>query len=280
MTSASDSSNTRLHWIFFAALVLLFLPTWRWLGEAWLTDPYYSHGPLVLLVALYLAWNTRRTLAPRVPNRWGWAVVGLALAVHLVAVVWQAFYLSALMFPPALAGLVVTVSGWQATRRWAFPLAFLLLMVPLPLAQVLGPWLEGWTASTAIWLAQALGIAASDTGSPVNLTNSTLTAGIPCAGLRSAIAIMTLAALLVFIVRGARWARTAIFLAAIPVALAANLLRLTLLFAIASVWGTQAGLDNYAWLSPVLFLAAFALLLLLTRALRCSQVRWEVVFPQ
>jgi Transmembrane exosortase (Exosortase_EpsH) len=44
----------------FAATILLFLPTWLWLGDAWLSDPYYSHGPLVRLISLYLGW-TRRT---------------------------------------------------------------------------------------------------------------------------------------------------------------------------------------------------------------------------
>jgi Transmembrane exosortase (Exosortase_EpsH) len=55
------SSGSRHAIGIFAATILLFLPTWLWLGDAWLSDPYYSHGPLVLLISLYLVW-TRRTV--------------------------------------------------------------------------------------------------------------------------------------------------------------------------------------------------------------------------
>jgi hypothetical protein len=44
----------RLDALLFFAAVLLFFPTWLWLGEAWISDPYYSHGPLVLIISLYL----------------------------------------------------------------------------------------------------------------------------------------------------------------------------------------------------------------------------------
>ncbi len=280
MTSRLQSSSTRLDGFWLAALVLVFLPSLLWLGEAWLSDPYYSHGPLVLLVAIYLAWNTRRALVNRAPSAWGLALVALALAGHLTALTWRAFYLSALMLPLALTGLVVTLFGWHAARRLAFPLAFLILMVPLPLAERLGPVLEGWSASGATFVAQAAGVAAANTGAQMTLPNSTYAVDIPWVGLHSIIAIITLAALLMHTVRGAAWARGAIFIAAIPVTLAANTALLALLFAAASIWGAQAMLYYNAWSSPVLVAAAFALLVLLARTLRCSQVRWEVVFPQ
>ncbi len=280
MTPLRDSASTRFHGALLAGLILVFLPTWLWLGEAWLSDPYYSHGPAVLAVALYLAWNTRRALAARAPSRWGQALVAPALAVHLAVVAWRAFYISALMLPLALLGFIVLVFGWGPARRFAFPLAFLLLMVPLPLTEWIGPMFEGWAASSATWLAQALGVDASNTGAQVTLPNSTLTVGIPLGGLGSVIALISLAALLAYIMRGATWARSVVFFAAVPVALAANTLRLALLLLIASHWGTQAVQDYHTWSSPVLFLAVLALLVLLARMLRCSQVRWEVVFPQ
>lgn len=276
------NTSPRFAALIFAAVVLLFLPTWLWLGDAWLSDPYYSHGPLVLLISLYFVWARRKVFADRAPapNNWGLVLVVGALAAHLWATAWRAYYISALMIPLALLGLLIALFGWQIARRFLFPLGFLIFMVPLPLAERFGPLLEGWTATSATAFAQFVGVAARNDGSQVFLPNSTFTVGIPCGGLRSAIAIMTLVTLWVYIVHARAWARGIVLLAAIPIALAANTLRITLLFAISSVWGAEVGLDYFhSWSSPVLFLLAFALLLALARVLGASRVRWEVVAP-
>lgn len=269
--------------LIFVATILLYLPTWFWLVNAWLSDPYYSHGPLVVIVSLYFAWSRRKifsALSPA-PNNLGLALVAVALAVHLWAMVWRAYYISALTVPLALSGLLIALYSGHLARRLLFPLAFLILMVPLPLAERVGPLLEGWTATSATAFAQMLGIPAQNIGSQVLLPNSAFTVGITCGGLRSVIAILTLVTLFAYIVRGAGWARALIFLTAIPIALAANTLRLALLFAIANVWGAQAGLDYFdsPWSSLVLFLSAFALLLVIAKWVGCWNVRWEVVAP-
>jgi exosortase len=269
--------------LLFVATILLFLPTWLWLGEAWLSDPYYSHGPLVLLIAAYFAWARHTVLLtmPSAPGNIGWLLIVGALAVHLWATLWRAYYVSALMIPLVLLGLLVTLYGWQVARRFLFPLAFLILMVPLPLAERVGPALESWTATSATMLAQLLGVAARNEGAQVFLPNSTFTVGIPCGGLRSAIALITLTTLFAYILHGHAWARLAIFFAAIPIALAANTVRIALLFAIASVWSADAALNYFhAWSSPVLFACACAFIVLLGKLLGASQIRWEVLFPQ
>ena len=281
--SHAPETNPRLVKLLILATILLFLPTWLWLIEAWLSDPYYSHGPLVVLISLYFAW-AHRTRASDVPlfkpNPLGWVAMIAALALHLWATLWHAYYISALMIPCALGGLLVTLYGWKITRRFLFPLAFLVLMVPLPLAERFGPTLESWTATSATALAQMLGVAARNDGAQVYLPNSTFTVGIPCGGLRSAIAIITLTTLFAYILKGRVSARLAIFFAAIPIALAANTMRLALLFAIANIWSADAALKYFHdWSSPVLFAGAFVLIILLAKLLGASQIRWEVVFP-
>lgn len=267
--------------LILAAAILLFVPTWLWLGEAWTSDPYYSHGPLVLIVTLYLFWARWKTKpAEASPSDWGWLALIAAIAVHFWAIWWRAFYISALTIPLVLFGSLVTLYGWRIAKDFVFPLAFLVLMVPLPLAERFGPVLESWTAASATTFAQWIGVPATNNGSQVFLPNSTFSVGIPCGGLSSAISIITLATLLAYVVNGPIWARGAIFLAAIPIALAANTFRISLLFAIAARWGEQIALDYFhSWSSPVLFLSAFVLLIALANLLRCSRVRWEAILP-
>ena len=275
--------SPKLTTLLFAALVLCFLPTLLWLGQAWWSDPYYSHGPLVLLIALYLAFVRHSTFCrlPAVPDRRGWPLLVLALVVHLWATVWHAYYVSALMIPIALLALLITLYGPRAARPFWFPLAFLLLMVPLPLAERVGPALGGWTAASATALAQWTGIAASHTGSQVNLPNSTFAVGIPCGGLRSIVTIITLSALLAYVLKGHLVARGLLPVAALPIVMAANTVRIVLVFAIANLFNAQIAMAYFHdWSSPVLFAGAFALVIALTRLLRCSGVRWQVVLPQ
>ncbi|MBI3740922.1 MAG: exosortase/archaeosortase family protein [Chloroflexi bacterium] len=263
--------HARWRAFFFIAALFVFLPTWLWLFDAWQSDPYYSHGPLVVLVSLYFFWTRRRVIArtaseakqdeaiPKLKvgdcfasarlamtsNNFGFALLAIALALHLYAITWRAYYISALMIPLALLGLLVVLYGARVAKNFLFPLAFLVLMVPLPLAEQIGPVLEGWTASSATALAQMLGVPATNNGSQVFLANSTFTVGIPCGGLRSLIAIITLTTLFAYIMQGAAWARGAIFFAAIPIALAANTLRIALLFFVAQRWGADAGLTFF-----------------------------------
>jgi exosortase len=155
-----------------------------------------------------------------------------------------------------------------------------MLMVPLPLAERIGPLLEGWTATSATAFVQLLGVPAQNIGAQVLLPNSAFAVGLPCGGLRSVIAIITLVTLWAFLAQGRAIARGLVFLAAIPIALAANTLRISLLFAIASSWGAEAGMDYFhSWSSPVLFVCAFGLLLMIAKMVGCWNVRWEAVLP-
>ena len=289
--------NHRLNILFLVAVLVLFAPTWWWLGEAWWSDPYYTHGPLVLLASLYFAWTQRQALSTRSVERRenspnsvqvsrfsrndiGYVMLVAALGVHLWAMGWRAYYISALMIPIAVLGLLIALYSWQSAKRFWFPLAFLILMIPLPLAERFGPALEGFAATSATGFAQMLGIAAQNQGAQVLLPNSTFTVGIPCGGLRSVIAIITLVVLLAYIVEGHTWARALILAAAIPIALAANTLRLALLFAIANYWGSDAAMNYFHdWSSPVLFLGAIVLLLAFAKLVGCSEVRWNVLMP-
>jgi exosortase len=304
-------ASEKMTLLIFLGAILLYLPTWLWLGEAWWSDPYYSHGPLVLIVALYFFWVRRGVMVSpngakqppssklELPNsnpeitlshapqrlltmagNLGLLLILAALAVHLWATWWRAYYLSALTIPILFLGLFLALYGTRAAKNFFFPLAFLILMVPLPLAEKFGPMLEGWTAISATRVAQFIGVAATNDGAQVFLPNSAFTVGIPCGGLSSAIAIITLATLFAYIVQGPRLARAAIFFAAIPVALAANTFRLSLLFAIAQQWGAEIGMDYFhSWSSPVLFLFAFGLLMGLAYLLRCASVRWDAILP-
>jgi exosortase len=261
-----------------ALLTVAFWNTLAWLAEAWWSDVYYSHGPLVLLVSGFLVWSSRNAVrrAPEGNEPVGIAVLALGLLLHAGAVLWRAYYLSAFGLLAVLAGLCLLFLGRQAMRRLLFPLVFLAFSIPLPLAERFGPPLEVFTATQATNLVRLVGIPAVNEGSRVILAGSTFAVGAPCSGLSSLVALIALAALLAYAVRGPVWARWLVFLSAVPVAILANLVRVASIFLVAYTWGPDAGLGYYHDLSsPVLFLVALVLLILLSRGLGCGEFNLE-----
>src|SRR5512144_2838779 len=97
----------------------------------WATDDNYSHGFLIVPIALYLAWERRGRLAAVAarPSALGLVVILGSFAVLAAGVLGAELFLTRISLLGVLAGVVLFVLGWQHLRILAFPLAFLLLMI-------------------------------------------------------------------------------------------------------------------------------------------------------
>jgi exosortase len=181
------------------AVAVAYRDVWPWLLAEWRDNPYYSHGPLVPLLALFLIWRGRNALANRRPSNWGYVLIALGVALLVAGLWWSAYWLAGFSLPVVIMGIVIALLGLEVFRRWAFPLLFLLLMVPLPFDVWVAQWLETPTASASTFLVQLIGIPAENKGSLITLPNSVFAVGGVCAGLRSSIALFTLALFVVMV---------------------------------------------------------------------------------
>lgn len=258
-------------------LVALYFTTLRWLAHEWWTNDYYSHGPLVVLVSLFLAWRRRESLIRHTPAWWGGFLLAGGLGLHLLGLMSKAAYISALSLPLLLAGVVAFLLGAPALRQMAFPLAFLWLSVPLPFVEAASLPLQSVTANVSTGAARILGIPAEVQGAQVTLSSCSLQVGAACSGLRSIVALLTLDVLFVYVVQGRWWARGILLLLAVPIAITANFVRVTALLIIADLWGRDAGLKYFHdFSSPVLFVVAFLLLILISWVLQCREIRSDI----
>lgn len=265
--------------IILGLVILLFSSTLSWLVYNWLNNSYYSHGFLVPLVSAFFLWRRRAAFSPdtREPSNVGLVILGVSLAGFLVAQVWQAYHLSAVAFILLLIGLSVYFLGIRSTQRIAFPLAFLLLMIPVPLINRLSPALESFTATVSTSVVDLLSIPAVNQGSRIQLQNSSFVVGAACSGLNSIVALATLVVIFVYIVEGSYPAKFVLLAVAVPIAMVANIFRVSSLLAIAHVFGAEAGMKYFHdYSSPVLFLLAFVLLVLVSRLVRCSEIRRDI----
>ena len=119
----------------------------------------------------------------------------------------RAYYLAAFAMVGMIGGLVWTLWGDNTARRLAFPIAYLLFMIPLP-------FIERWTLPLAMFTGvcsgaavQLLGLDIEIIGNSVSLPNADLVIGAQCSGINSLIALMALSMLAAYLVEGAPWAR-------------------------------------------------------------------------
>jgi exosortase len=265
--------------IILGLVVVLFYPTFAWLVYNWINNSYYSHGFLVPLISGFFLWRSKDAFAKdkREPSNLGLVVLGISLLVYVVAQVWQAYHLSAFALILLLAGLTLYFLGTKATRRIAFPLGFLLFMIPLPFINQLSPAMESLTVRVSTAAVRLLGIPATNQGSQIQLQDSSFTVGAACSGLNSVVALATLVVIFIYILEGSRPAKMILLIMAIPIAMVANFFRVSALLVIAHLFGAEVGMNYFHdYSSPVLFLSAFALLILTSRLVGCSEIRRDI----
>jgi exosortase len=263
-----------------ALFILLSYPALIWLVRSWISNPYYTHGFLVLPIAALLAWRQWRYLIvePRQGGTWiGMLAAVASLAVVVWAMRWQNYFVAALALVILLVGILLYLEGWARLRYWLFPLLFLAFMVPLPFVDLASPWLESFTAQSATALVRLVGISAVQQGGEISLPNLAITVGAPCSGLRSLVAMITVGVGWVYLVEGRLAAKAMMLIAVVPLVAFSNVLRIAMLLVVATLFGEEVALSYYHdWSSPILFLLALGLLLVLGKVLGCSRVREDL----
>jgi len=280
-----DARSSGWIWIGVGLLfVLLTGPVWRWLWGEWMQNEYYSHGPLVAGVAGYLAWRRlalRRRAGlpiPQTPDNRGLILLAGGLGIYLWFFQDRAFFLAAFGMIGVLAGAIWTVGGLGLLRLLAFPVGYLVLMVPLPFIERATLPLALWTGLCSGTLVQWLGLDVLINGAAITLPNANLVVGAQCSGINSLIALTALLVLVAYMVQGPWWGKVVLVGMAVPLALLGNILRVANLIVVARYLGVDAAFTFYHDFSgPLFFVIVLLLLYPLTRALKCTDLRTDVL---
>ena len=233
----------------------------------------FSHGYLIVPIALYFIWDRRARLstAPSRPSSLGLLVLLLSVALFVLSVLGAAVFLARLSMLGVLAGIVLYLYGWKHLKLLAFPIAFLVLMIPIPTIlfnQIAFP-LQLVASRFGELVLSAVGIPVLREGNVITLSNTTLEVAQACSGIRSLLSLITLALVLGYLSDSRVWTRGALAVAAVPVAIVANGVRVSATGIAASRIGPEAAegtLHTFSgWLvfvvATVLLLAVQAVLL-------------------
>lgn len=211
--------------VLLALIGLLYSTVTRDLVRQWWDDPNYSHGFLIPLFSAWLVWRRRAALAVEGEGTWlGVPVLLLGLAMLLLGDLGAEFFLMRSSLVVVLSGLVLAHFGRATLRALAFPLAFLLFMVPLPSVVLFAMTLPLQTlaAQNAAGALEVLGVPVLLDGNVIHLSQVSLGVTEACSGIRSLISLLAVAVGWGYLTLPGAW-RTAVLAAtAVPVSVVAN----------------------------------------------------------
>lgn len=245
----------------------------HWISEYTAPESYYAHAPLIPFIAALMLWHRREALAQVVkkPCYSALALLGPSLGLLVLSTKLEMPAVMSMAFLFVLWSSVWLVLGTAFVRAAAFPLGFLFLMAPLP-----GPLLSEGTfsiqqASThlADRLLHLLMFQTTLAGNVITLDNYQVFVDVPCSGFKLLLALVTCNAALAYLLDGPGNRRVALFLLSLPLSLAINAVRLTLLCIVGECFGAKAGGIFHDWDGLLTVGGGVVVLLLIARRLGC-----------
>ena len=272
---ASRNLSTRLHWwILATGWAAMYGPTyWDLAQTVWRSDEQF-HGVIILLIVAWLVLDRRFAVAaepaaPRVGS--GGALFGLGLLFYILGRSQEILIFEVGSQIPVLTGALLILHGRGALRALWFPIIYFIFMVPLPSIAVdamTGP-LKQWVSVIAENTLYAVGYPIARSGVTLSIGPYQLLVADACSGLHSMFSLSALGLLFMYLAGRKSWVHNGLMLTSIlPIAFAANILRVIFLVLITYHLGDEAGQGFlHGMAGMVLIVAALLLLFLLDSVL-------------
>jgi len=255
----------RAGWVVLAGLLALYVPTYLDLFQTFWRTGRSVQGPVILAWVGWLLWRDRaslsmQTVCGRSPSAVALFVFGLlCYALGRSQALIQLELASQI---PVLIGVGWMLLGRRSLRTLAFPVAFTLFVIPVPgtlLDQLLLPLKQLVSALVDNGL-HTLGYPIARNGVVLMIGQYDLLIADACSGLNSMVALSGLGLIYTYVVGRTRWHNAMLLLSVLPVAFAANVIRVMGLLLITYYFGDGAGRtfhESAAWLEIALAFGGF-----------------------
>jgi len=155
-------------------------------------------------------------------------------------------------------------------RALAFPLAYTVFMIPLPGGVIdrLGLPMQLWASGSSAALLRLFGLDVVRSGVNLSVPGFDFQVAQACSGMSSLVALVGVTAVFAYVTRLPLVCKWILFLLALPIALAANVVRITAIGLVGYQWGQEAAMNIFhEWSSPILFVVAVILLFVISMVL-------------
>ncbi len=256
-----------------ALLIAIYFRIGTKLVSDWYEIADYSHGFLVPFFAAFILWDKRKAIqeTPVKPSWLGLPLVLLGIVTVFFGVYGAELFLSRISFVLILAGMIWMFFGSAVLREVRLPLAVLLLAIPFPeiiFNQITFP-LQLFASRVASSILPLMGVPVFREGNVIQLPVMKLEVAQACSGIRSLMSLFTLAVFYGYFLEKTTARRWFIALASIPIAVAANALRIVGTGLCVQYWDPAKGEGFFHEFSGwVMFLISLSFLYLVHRALQ------------
>src|SRR5712691_965659 len=275
-----------------AALAFVFASVLAKLGRDWWSDENYSHGLLIPFVIGYILWQERKQFqqAQKRPAIWFGAFgVGFALLALFAGTVGAELFVQRISLVVMLASVAIYFWGFSLLRLIAVPLSLFLLSIPIPqivFNRIAFP-LQLFASQCAVTAMSFFEIPVLRQGNIIELMPlgarepKRLAVVEACSGIRSLMTLVTLAIVYAYFTgpkqkggegddskgprsRWAIWRALILVVAAVPIAILTNALRVSGTGVLAHYYGTRVADGFFHTFSGWVIYIAAALLLFAT----------------
>ena len=214
-------------------LLICYASTLRGMFNQWSTDEDMSHGFAVPFVIAWIVWRERaRWLAvPVSPSWWGFFLLAGAAAVQAISSLGLGLFASSVAFLVSIIGAILCLGGFGFLRVWAFPLALSLFMLPklaIVYNQSTLP-LELLASRLATAVLSGVGYHVIRDGAILDVGGHRVSVVEACSGVRYLLSLAFIAVVFAYLadIKPPRrvWMRWTLLLAAVPIAIVANAVR-------------------------------------------------------
>ncbi len=227
--------------IIFLVLLTLYFPVLQDLFADWNSNDNYSHGFFIPFISAYMVWELRDKLSRinPTPSQAGLLLVLLGLLELVLGYLGSEFFLKRTSLILVLSGMVIFLFGLQYFKVLAVPIFYLFFMIPLPAIiwnKIAFP-LQLFSSALAEQVVRLLGFSILRHGNVLYLPTTTLEVVDACSGLRSLMTMFALSTFIAWQTKFSLWKKWVLFLAAIPIAIISNTIRLSATAVMASFYG-------------------------------------------
>lgn len=236
-------------WPVILGLLVLYVPTYWMLAHGLWNSEDHAHGPIVLAVTLFLIWQKRDALVQagtpgRAEAAIGWTLLVIGLLAYALGRSQDILLFEVGSQIPVILGALLITVGAKAARALWFALFFLLFMIPLPgfiVDAATGP-LKQYISVIAEHVLYAAGYPIARVGVTLIVGQYQLLVADACSGLHSMFSLSAMGLLYLYLMQRTSVARNLILMAAIlPIAFAANVVRVMVLILVTYHLGDEAG---------------------------------------